>query len=101
MTPGEHPELDSLDIIELQMALEEALSGEAGEERAERIGELRARLAQYDIPREFWDELGGGDDAGRGDDDGLMAILVRRLGPKGPLGKSGVALRPPVDGDSR
>ena len=95
MTPHEPPQLDSLDIFELQMALEEALSGESGEERAARIRELRARLAPYDIPQELWDELGGaGPDLG-GDDD-LMAMLVRKLGPKGPPGKSGAAVRPPV-----
>lgn len=94
MTPQPHPEgWDSLDIVELQMALEEALSGEAGEERAERIHQLRARLAELNIPHELWDELGGaGPDS---DDDDLLAALVRKPGPKVPPGRSGAAVRPP------
>ncbi len=92
MTPQQPGHPDSLEIVEIQMAFEEILSGEAGEERAERIRQLRARLAQLDIPEELWDELGG--DLGRDDDDDLLAAFARKLGPKGPPGKSGASVQP-------
>ncbi|HTX40095.1 MAG TPA: hypothetical protein VME43_33985 [Bryobacteraceae bacterium] len=93
MSPQQPGQPDSLEIVEIQMALEEILSGEAGSQRAERLRELRARLAQINIPQDLWDDLGGGD-LERGDDDDLLATFARKLGPKGPLGESGAAAQP-------
>ena len=85
MTPHEpFSDLDSLEIVELTMELEALIAGEAMApgQRAKRIREIRALLAHFDPGEEF------------GDDDDLLAALVRNLGPRGPLGRSGVAVRP-------
>ena len=75
MTPDEHyDDLESLEIVELTMDLEALTRGEAKapEERAKRIQEIRARLADFQF---------GGEG---GDDDHLLAALVRKLGPGDP-----------------
>ena len=90
MTPDEHyDDLDSLEIVELTMELEALMGGEAmaPEERARRIREIRARLKHFDLG-EFGEFEEGGDD------DDPPAALVRKLPPRGPLGRSGVAVRP-------
>jgi len=72
--------MDSLDIVEVAMVLEESLDGYENLTEAERerlLRELRARIEGGEF----------------GDDEGL-AMLVRKLGPKGPLGEAGAAVRP-------
>lgn len=90
MSPQRHPEdPDSLEVVELMVELEDLTTGEpvGEEERRRRIRGIRARLKHFDLGvlGEFLD----GDD-----DDDLLASLVRKLGPKGPQGKSGAAARP-------
>ena len=87
MTPGEFPQNpDSLEMVELTMQLESLLTGEvAPQDRAELIRQIRARLAYLDPGGEF--NLGLDDDDL--DDNDLLAALVRKLGPRGPLGRSG------------
>jgi hypothetical protein len=86
---------DSLDRIERQLAIEDALIEEIrGDERLgfdAREQLIREILARHD-DAEFWNE----DDW---NDDDASAILVRKLDPKGPKGKSGVAVRPEVEPD--
>ena len=86
---------DSLDRVERQLAMEDALIEEiGGDERLSfdaREQLIREILARHD-DAEFWNE-----DDWNGDD--ASAILVRKLGPKGPKGKSGVAVRPEVEPD--
>src|SRR5258707_1088144 len=82
--------LDSLDRIEIQMAIEEALLDKIGaDERlsAEACEQLMREILGRQDGAEFWN----GDDW---NDDDASAILVRKLGPKGPKGGSGVAVRP-------
>src|SRR6266481_2998568 len=78
---------DSLDIVELQMAIEEAL----GEKIQHLSLEAREQLIREILDRpdcdDFWN------------DDDTSAILVRKLGPKGPKGHSSVAVRPEVEPD--
>jgi hypothetical protein len=78
---------DSLDIIERVMAIEEAFSERmitlSPDGREELIREILARLD--------CDEFGNNDDA--------LAILVRRLGPQGPMGKSGIAVLPELESE--
>jgi hypothetical protein len=87
MTPGESPQNpDSLEMVELTMQLEAILTGEvAPQDRAEWIRKIRGRLAYLDPGGQF--DLGLDDDDL--DDDDLLAAFVRKLGPRGPLGRSG------------
>jgi hypothetical protein len=72
---------DSLDIVELMMAIEEAIGHDETRTPAEReqlLREIEERLRRGDY------DLGDlGDDA--------LGILVRRLGPRGPQGQAGAA----------
>ena len=84
---------DSLDRFERYMAVEEVLTSEIQSDtsltmaqRERLIQELRQRLERV------WEE--GGDFGDYDDDDDALAALVRKLDPRGPLGKSGIALTP-------
>jgi hypothetical protein len=76
---------DSLERVEHRVAMVEALIEEISTD--ERLSlDAREQLIQEILARsddEFWN-----------DDDDALAILVRRLGPKGPQGSSGVAVHP-------
>jgi hypothetical protein len=77
---------DSLERVEHRLAMVEALIEEISTD--ERLSlDAREQLIQEILARsdddEFWN-----------DDDDALAILVRRLGPKGPQGSSGVAVHP-------
>lgn len=77
---------DSLDAVELVMAIEEALGPDeslSDEESEQLVREILARRNND----EFWD------------DDDALAVLVRKLRPKGPKGRSGVAVQPEVESD--
>jgi hypothetical protein len=80
------PDDDSLDVVELVMAIEEALGRDlAPRERDWLIGEIKARIAR-------------GEFGGEGDIDGdTLAALVRKLGPRGPRGQAGAAVKPDED----
>jgi hypothetical protein len=88
-----HHDIDSMKRVERLFAIEEALIQRirsdhslSSAQRDELIREVEARAESGDFPE--------GDDW---DDDDALAILVRRLGPKGPQGKLGAALRPETD----
>jgi hypothetical protein len=75
---------DSLDAVELVMAIEEALGPDesmSADEREQLVREILARRNND----EFWD------------DDDALATLVRKLRPKGPKGRPGVAVQPEVE----
>ena len=84
---------DSMKRVERLFAIEEALIERirsdhslSSAQREEQIREVGARAESGDFP--------AGDDW---DDDDALAILVRKLGPKGPQGKLGAAIRPETD----
>jgi hypothetical protein len=84
--PDEEP-IDSLDAVELAMAVEELLIQEAlidpslaADERDRSIQEIVDGIRRG----EFGDDW---------DDDGFAA-LVRKLAPRGPLGRSGAQAEP-------
>ncbi len=75
---------DSLDVVELVMAIEEALDADTGltsSQRERLIRELEDRIARGEF---------GDDDL---DADALSA-LVRKLGPRSPRGQAGAAAKP-------
>ena len=78
---SERPDLspleDSLDLVELDMALEEAIPHLTPDQREEIARDILARRARGE-------ECGGGE----GDDDALSA-LVRQRGPRRPNGQAG------------
>jgi len=77
--------LDSLDVVELMMAIEEAVDADATLTPAERervLREIEARIERG--------ELGDLGDF----DDGALGVLVRKLGPRGPRGQAGAAVKP-------
>ena len=81
---------ESLERIERLLAIEEALIEKirhdyslSAEQRDELIREVEARADGGDFP--------DGDDW---DADDALGFLVRKLGPKGPPGKSGAAVQP-------
>jgi hypothetical protein len=76
---------DSLDIVELMMAVEEAIDADAS------LTPARRERLLHDIQARF--ERGEFGDIGDLD-DGALGILVRKLGPKGPRGQAGAAARP-------
>jgi hypothetical protein len=79
--------IDSLDIVELVMAIEEALPLEPGvspAQREETIREIAKRIASG--------EFGGDDDL----DADALASLARNLGPR-PRGQAGAAVLPPEE----
>ena len=76
--PALFPLEDSLDLVELDMALEEAIPHLTPDQREQMARDILARRARG----EEW----GGDD----DDDALSA-LVRQRGPRGPNPQSGAA----------
>ena len=78
------PAEDSLDLVERVMAIEEALSNPrlTPGQRERLIREIEARIANG----EFGDE-------GNFDDDALAAV-VRKPGPRSPLGQAGAAAQP-------
>jgi hypothetical protein len=78
---------DSLDAVELVMAIEEALGPDESMSADVREQLVREILARRDND-EFWE------------DDDALAILVRKLRPKGPKGRSGVAVLPEVESDT-
>jgi hypothetical protein len=76
---------DSLDVVEFEMAIEEAIGVDPSLTPAERerlIREIAARI-----------ERGEFGSMGDSDDDAL-AILVKKLGPRGPQGQAGAAVKP-------
>ena len=86
---------DSLERIELRLAMEEALIEKICAD--ERLSlDAREELIREILARRESDEFWNGDDW---NDDDASAILVRRLGPKGPKGQSGIAVRPEVESD--
>jgi len=86
---------DSLERIERQLAIEDELIEKIVADERLSLGAreqlIREILALRDSD-DFWNE----DDW---NDDDALAILVRKLGPKGPQGKSGVAVRPEVESE--
>ena len=89
---GDYDLGDSLDRIERLMALEEALIANIHADPsltpAQREALIRQVEAQIDSG-EFPEEGDWGDDA--------LGVLVRKLGPRGPLGRSGAAVRPELE----
>src|SRR6266404_37708 len=77
------PPEDSLDLVERVMAIEELINQDLTPGQRERlIREIEAQIASG----EFGDE---------GDfDDDALAALVRKLGPRSPLGQAGAAAQP-------
>jgi hypothetical protein len=81
------PTGDSLDRVELMMAVEEALDLEADPrltpgQREELLREIEARIERG--------EFGDGSDF----DADALGVLVRKLGPRGPRGQAGAAVKP-------
>ena len=83
---------DSLERIERQLAIAEALVDRIAaneslspHRREQLIREIHAQMDSGD----FWEDDGW--------DDGTVGALVRKLGPKGPKGKAGAAVRPEVE----
>jgi hypothetical protein len=77
--------IDSLDVVELMMAIEEAIDADTSltpAQRARLMHEIEARIERGD----FGDMGGLNDDA--------LGMLVRKLGPRGPRGQAGAAARP-------
>jgi hypothetical protein len=76
--------VDSLDNLELEMAIDESIGVDPTLTPAQRerlIHEIKERIERG----EFGD---------RGDlDDDALGILVRKLGPRGPLGQAGAAAK--------
>ena len=83
---------DSLERIERRLAMEEALIEKIGADERLSLDAREHLIREILTSDEFWND----DD--RNDDDAL-AILVRKLGPKGPTGKSGIAVRPELESD--
>jgi hypothetical protein len=80
-----NPARDSLDIVEHVMAIEEAIATDlhlTPNERERLMREIEARIERG--------EIGDRTDF----DDDAPAALVRRLGPRGPLGLAGAAVKP-------
>lgn len=79
---SEHPDLlpadDSLDLVELEMAIEEALPHLTPEQRQRLAREMAARWAR------------GEECGGEGDDDAIL-ILSRKPDPRRPAGQAGAA----------
>jgi hypothetical protein len=77
-----NPSGDSLDLVERVMAIEEALINPdlAPGQRERLMREIEALIAKG----EFGDDF----------DDDTLADLVRKLGPRGPLGQAGAAAEP-------
>jgi hypothetical protein len=76
---------DSLDNLELMMAIDESIGVDPTLTPAQRerlIHEINERVERG----EFGDMGDLGDDA--------LGILVRKLGPRGPLGQAGAAAKP-------
>jgi hypothetical protein len=74
--------LDSLEVVELMMAVEEVIDADTSLTPAQRerlLHEIEARIKRG----EFGDL-----------DDGALGILVRKLGPRGPSGHAGAAVKP-------
>src|SRR5215471_12366488 len=85
-SPHPSPEVDSLDIVELVMAMEEAF--EARNERP-----LSPEQSEQLI-REIKRRIAGGESCDPSDfDDDALAALVRKLGPRSPQGQAGAAVR--------
>ena len=80
-----NPARDSLDVVELVMAIEEAIATDihlTPNERERLMREIEARIERGEI----------GDGTNFNDD--ALAALVRKLGPRGPLGQAGAAAKP-------
>ena len=75
--------VDSLDLVELVMAIESAIDRDLDpSEREWLIREIKTRMATGEFGNE-----------GDFDDDALGA-LVRKLGPRSPRGQAGAAVKP-------
>jgi hypothetical protein len=94
MTADHNFDADSLDRVERELAIDAFLERIAADEslspqrREQLIREIHARMDSDD----FWEDDGW--------DDGTVAALVRKLGPKGPKGpkgKPGAAVRPEAE----
>ena len=77
--PDLSPVEDSLDLVELDMALEAALPHLTPDQREEMARDILARRARGEECR------------GGGDDDDALSALARRRGPRGPNAQSGAA----------
>jgi len=99
MAHDERESNDSLDRIERQLALEDALTKKITADTSLSAAQRRELIREIETWIERGDFLGVDDDgdADRDDDDALN-ILVRKLGPRGPLGKLGATARCESDG---
>lgn len=86
---------DSLDRIERQLAMEDALVKKITADTSLSMAQRRELLREIETWMEG-DEFG--DDYRDWNDDDAFNILVRKLGPRGPLGRLGAAARPESDG---
>jgi hypothetical protein len=85
---------DSLDRVERRLAIEEMMTGKINadlsltpDQREQLISEVQARLDSGEFDNEDdWD-------------DDVLGVLVRKLGPRGPHGRSGIAARPETEQD--
>jgi hypothetical protein len=78
---------DSLEIVELMMAIEQAFDLDASltaTQRERLLSEIQKRIEKG--------ELGSLDDLDL--DEGTLGVLVRKLGPRGPLGQAGAKAFP-------
>ena len=76
--PNLLPANDSLDLVELDMAIESALPHLTPEQRQRLAREMAARRAR-------------GEEYGGEGDDGATSVLSRKPGPRGPDGQAGAA----------
>jgi hypothetical protein len=90
---------DSWDRIERQLALEDALAKKITADTSLSAAQRRELIQEIETWIERGDFLDVDDDGDTdwGDDD-VLNILVRKLGPRGPLGKLGAAAHPESDG---
>ena len=85
---------DSLERIELEFALEEVIDSiNADTSLSSQQRERLIRQVQDRFELGLWDEDGCNDEDDWNDD--TLGVLIQRLGPKGPKGKSGSAAAHP------
>ena len=98
MAHDEREPNDSLDRIERQLALEDALAKKITADTSLSAAKRRELIREIETWRERGVFLGVDDGDADWDDDDALNILVRKLGPRGPLGRLGATARPESDG---